>query len=364
MVQDFVARAAALGDRAAVEALGVPFTVAVSELSQIFAECVFVHGYTHNDLHGGNVLVTAPERAPAPRPASARGSGAASSPSSTGRSSSSPPSGVRGGRGGRGRVLGAPHPLLRTVALSVAGGAVLSRFDRHRAAAVAAAVASLGIGEHRSLVAFFDGTLYPPEKFDVVLIDHGFHTDVPDAFRLTFCKTWAAVGDANLLAEAAFELGLSDDPACLGDGEVLPLFLALLPFDAWDAGRFPSPLELVRSLRDSERGLRKLRGATGRMPKIMHVLMRANRQLLSLFQLQYGLSPQMRYEFMKTMTTHALLGLRRENPRDALPDPAALRTADAAFFEAELPGVKARVRRDFPGGSVLAASATAGEVAP
>jgi predicted unusual protein kinase regulating ubiquinone biosynthesis (AarF/ABC1/UbiB family) len=63
-------------------------------------------------------------------------------------------------------------------------------------------------------VAFFDGTLYPPEKFDVVLIDHGFHTDVPDAFRLTFCKTWAAVGlrDATLLAEAAFELGLSDDP--------------------------------------------------------------------------------------------------------------------------------------------------------
>ncbi|EGB03996.1 hypothetical protein AURANDRAFT_67559 [Aureococcus anophagefferens] len=194
MVQDFVARAAALGDRAAVEALGVPFTVAVSELSQIFAECVFVHGYTHNDLHGGNVLVTAPER----------GSGA------------SP--GVRAWlrRGFLAFVYGslvvvaaaasaavaavaaacwaAPHPLLRTVALSVAGGAVLSRFDRHRAAAVAAAVASLGIGEHRSLVAFFDGTLYPPEKFDVVLIDHGFHTDVPDAFRLTFCKTWAAVG--------------------------------------------------------------------------------------------------------------------------------------------------------------------------
>lgn len=144
---------------------------------------------------------------------------------------------------------------------------------------------------------------------------------------------------------------------------MLPLFLALLPFDAWDAGRFPSPLELVRSLRDSERGLRKLRGATGRMPKIMHVLMRANRQLLSLFQLQYGLSPQMRYEFMKTMTTHALLGLRRENPRDALPDPAALRTADAAFFEAELPGVKARVRRDFSWRfPSLAASATAGEV--
>ena len=92
-------------------------------------------------------------------------------------------------------------------------------------------------------------------------------------------------------------------------------------------------------------------------------LMRANRQLLSLFQLQYGLSPQMRYEFMKTMTTHALLGLRRENPRDALPDPAALRTADATFFEAELPGVKARVRRDFAWRfPSLAASATAGEV--
>ncbi|KAH8054464.1 hypothetical protein JL722_8812 [Aureococcus anophagefferens] len=314
MVQDFVARAAALGDRAAVEALGVPFTVAVSELSQIFATgsgaSPGVRAWLRRGflafVYGSLVVVAAAASAAVAAVAAA--------------------------------CWAAPHPLLRTVALSVAGGAVLSRFDRHRAAAVAAAVASLGIGEHRSLVAFFDGTLYPPEKFDVVLIDHGFHTDVPDAFRLTFCKTWAAVGDANLLAEAAFELGLSDDPACLGDGEVLPLFLALLPFDAWDAGRFPSPLELVRSLRDSERGLRKLRGATGRMPKIMHVLMRANRQLLSLFQLQYGLSPQMRYEFMKTMTTHALLGLRRENPRDALPDPAALRTADAAFFEAELPG--------------------------
>ncbi|KAH8047610.1 hypothetical protein JL720_16030 [Aureococcus anophagefferens] len=108
MVQDFVARAAALGDRAAVEALGVPFTVAVSELSQIFAECAFAHGYTHNDLHGGNVLVTAPERAPAPRPASARGSGAASSPSSTGRSSSSPPAPRRSRRSRR--VLGRAAP--------------------------------------------------------------------------------------------------------------------------------------------------------------------------------------------------------------------------------------------------------------
>ena len=37
MVQDFVQRAAPLSDRAAVDALGVPYALAVRELSEVFA---------------------------------------------------------------------------------------------------------------------------------------------------------------------------------------------------------------------------------------------------------------------------------------------------------------------------------------
>ncbi|KAH8048678.1 hypothetical protein JL720_15794 [Aureococcus anophagefferens] len=57
MVQEFMEGAVSLGDRDVVEKLGVPFTTALAELASFFAECCFVHGYMHNDLHFGNVLV-------------------------------------------------------------------------------------------------------------------------------------------------------------------------------------------------------------------------------------------------------------------------------------------------------------------
>jgi hypothetical protein len=41
-----------------------------------------------------------------------------------------------------------------------------------------------------------------------VLIDHGFHTHVPFAFRRTWCKLWAAVGlaDEPMLREVLSEV--------------------------------------------------------------------------------------------------------------------------------------------------------------
>ena len=57
MVQEYMDDALSLADREKVEAVGIPFTTALAELAAFFAECCFVHGYMHNDLHFGNVMV-------------------------------------------------------------------------------------------------------------------------------------------------------------------------------------------------------------------------------------------------------------------------------------------------------------------
>ena len=230
MVQDFVQRAAPLSDRAAVDALGVPYALAVRELSEVFAECVFVHGYTHNDLHGGNVLVRQKPGSTSKAVDARRRRGAVARQTVVGVAYAALLLFVVASLAALAYCVAAawtvPHPLARTVVFSLAIGCGLARApDRDGLAALGVGLASLALGEHRKFLQFVDEACFATKaKFDLVLIDHGFHTDVPDAFRRTFCKLWAAIGlrDAQLLAEAAYELGLSDDPACLGDGVVPP----------------------------------------------------------------------------------------------------------------------------------------------
>ena len=58
-----------------------------------------------------------------------------------------------------------------------------------------------------------------------------------------------------------------------------------------------------------------------------------------MFQMQYGLIPKMRYEFMYLMTKYALLGLEYEG-HPGLPEPTNLKTADRRWIEETMPQSK------------------------
>ena len=57
IVQEFASNSVSLANKAEVNGSGVSFLLAIGELAEVFAETAFVHGYVHNDLHTGNVLV-------------------------------------------------------------------------------------------------------------------------------------------------------------------------------------------------------------------------------------------------------------------------------------------------------------------
>mmetsp|Transcript_103125 Transcript_103125/g.321367 ORF Transcript_103125/g.321367 Transcript_103125/m.321367 type:complete len:241 (+) Transcript_103125:74-796(+) len=183
------------------------------------------------------------------------------------------------------------------------------------------------------------------DRFELVIIDHGFHTYLTPDFRKTWCKVWAAVGlvDEPLLKEAAAELNLESD-----EYKVLPLLLALLPYPFWLRREFPSPGDVLGVLQDETVGLHRCRFMDKKMPHLWHLVMRVNGQVSALFQMQYGVTPTTRYEFMRLMTRSALLGLRfNHRPLGELPVPGCLSTADREFFEKELPGVEEHMRAHF-----------------
>ena len=60
-------------------------------------------------------------------------------------------------------------------------------------------------------------------------------------------------------------------------------------------------------LRDPTHGLKASRTMSAKLPRVFHLLMRVNRQCFALFQMQYGVSPTMRYEYIKLMTRSALI---------------------------------------------------------
>ena len=57
-------------------------------------------------------------------------------------------------------------------------------------------VASRVLSKHKELVMAFEGGVasFTRTRFDLILIDHGFHTHIDEAFRRAWCKVWAAVG--------------------------------------------------------------------------------------------------------------------------------------------------------------------------
>ena len=114
------------------------------------------------------------------------------------------------------------------------------------------------------------------------------------------------------------------------------------------ARKFMGPAVTAEMLRDPQHGMKASRAMTAKLPRVFHLLMRVNRQTFAMFQMQYGLTPTMRYEYMKLMTRSALLGLRFDDERAGeLPDPANLHTATTDFFEREVPLVARQMEREF-----------------
>lgn len=358
MVQEFASGAVALGDKDEVNALGVPYQLAVAELAELFGETAFIHGYLHNDLHPGNVLVrrssaSGPQPSPQLRQfalvgllsaaylamallavlllcclaklASLRAWLSASFCSLAILLSSVVLAGARSERAEKERlqqwVRGLPEMLLM--------------------------LAASGFGLHMRLRGKAERLVSRAtrDRFELIIIDHGFHTYLPFEFRMTWCKVWAAVGLVNepLLQEAAAELNLEGD-----EYKVLPLILGLLPYPYWKRHQFPSPAELIELMKDEDIGLPRCKSMDKKMPHLWHLVMRVNGQVSALFQMQYGLSPTCRYEFMRLMTRSALMGLRfTERPIGELPVPGCLTTADREFFEASLPLVEEQMRAEF-----------------
>ncbi|KAJ1463236.1 ABC1 family-domain-containing protein [Pelagophyceae sp. CCMP2097] len=345
MVQEFVYGALTLTALREAPNPQVPFGVAVRELAHVFAECIFVHGYTHNDLHPGNVMVRANSKLSKASNGNAvkialrvHGNFLAASIVAL-LYLASAVSAVLALRSAWGWVL---LPLARSNLFAVCLVVALARsFDPRQAFGVGAAA----VGEHRALRAKVDDFLQRRigARFELVLIDHGFHTDVPEALRLTFCKMWVGTGlrDEALLREAAIELGCAED-----DFDKIPLMLCLMPWQTWLDGRFPGLTRTAMMLRDKKTGLRAIRPLIAKIPKAIHVIMRSNRQVFALFQMQYGMVPKMRLEFMRAMTRMALVGLGASRS-DTLPDPANLDTADCAFFLRETAAADKVMRQRF-----------------
>ena len=117
----------------------------------------------------------------------------------------------------------------------------------------------------------------------------------------------------------------------------------------WKGRKFLGPAKTAEMLRDPTWGFKASRAASAKLPRAFHLLMRVNRQCFALFQMQYGVSPTMRYEYIKLMTRSALLGLAFDAPGAGnLPEPGPrLATATKAFFDRERPRVDARMAAEF-----------------
>ena len=302
MVQELAVGAVSLNDVAAVEGAGVPYGVAVDAVLQFFCESVFIHGYTHNDMHPGNLMI---------------------------RDASPPRTGALGAVR---RALVAPGAVSRATArLFHVGlcscGALSLALLWYRPllwlAATAALVAKVGAAwewKGKNLVFSYRLKKHNAHmrvckrlsewfavlarvRFDLVVIDHGFHTDVPEDIRLIFCKLWKAIAfvDVPLLFETGRELGLGDD-----DTRVLTQSIALFPYEFWVQGKIPGPFETREAMHNQKKSNASV---NAKLPKALHVLSRANLQIFGYFCQQYGFVPQTRLFWTAAMAKHALMGL-------------------------------------------------------
>ena len=206
-------------------------------------------------------------------------------------------------------------------------------------------VASRALSKHKELVMALEGGVasFTRARFDLILIDHGFHTHIDENFRRAWCKVWAAVGlcDEDALREAGAMLGLEGE-----EYRFLPIFCCLLPYPGWVSNTFPGPARAQEMFQHPVYGGKAARRVSPKLPRTFALIQRVNRQVFAMFQMQYGLIPKMRYEFMYLMTKYALLGLEFEG-HHGLPDPSNLRTADKAWIEKKMPEVEARMAKEF-----------------
>ncbi|KAK7235134.1 hypothetical protein SO694_00143052 [Aureococcus anophagefferens] len=401
MVQEFAEGAVSLGSRAAVQALGVPYAVALRELSIFFAEGAFVHGYMHNDLHTGNAMVR-PARGGEPRTRLER---AAATPDVAAKALAAlyvaalavALSACYGGlwaplrRQTRGTVLDWPlaaiAQLVQTALFSLVAAAVFFGRDPDQLSQVlkpaagesvaergarlleayprAAALGEALLAKHAAAKAALElrAAELARVRFDLVIIDHGFHTHVSYETRLAWCKCWAAIGlcDEELLVEAAADFGLEGD-----DYKHLPMMLSLFPYPLWPGqettiisrnglealwreNRYGTLGEWLKLLKSKDWGVMAFAEVLNKkMPREFHLMHRTSQQVGALFQIEYGMGWKSGLEFLRLMTRHALLGLRfRDRAAAVLPVPGELKTPDRAWFDREGPAVEARMERQF-----------------
>ena len=398
MVQEYMEGAVSLGDRQVVEGMGIPFTACLSDLAAFFAECCFVHGYMHNDLHFGNVLVRPkkePQDAPPPSRAKALARKLVKVPNYAALSMVAFYVGAASlAAAAATLVLAVVVPLLVALvaracpplgaALYLAGTAISHAKEAAvAAAAAAAALMVFFLGEHladQDLGQWAQDTVkgwfHDPKmlarmeqaftfhqqtkgkidkriaevadvRFELIIIDHGFHTHVSYEYRLAWCKLWAGIGlcDEELLAEGCADFGLEG-----GDYKKMTMILSFFPYPVWRERRFCGLSEFLGYLKSQEEhGLVATQEVTNRkLPKQFHLMHRTSQQIAAHFNAEYGMGFESSYKFLEHMTRYALLGLRFRNRAAAdFPVPGKLHTADKAWFDTEMPAVEERMRLDF-----------------
>ena len=177
-------------------------------------------------------------------------------------------------------------------------------------------------------------------RFELVLIDHGFHTDVPEDFRLLYCRLWKALcfSDVDLLLACGRDLGLDKD-----DSKFLTTALAMFPYKFWAERRCPNFMEVREEFFRQGPHVRRV---NARLPKAFHLLSRTNQQIFGYFTYKWGLGPELRMDWLRQMAVYSLVGLRFA--RDcATPDPRDLGTAPRAFFDDAVPEAEAYVEAHF-----------------
>ncbi|EDQ86515.1 uncharacterized protein MONBRDRAFT_33784 [Monosiga brevicollis MX1] len=112
----------------------------------------------------------------------------------------------------------------------------------------------------------------------IVLLDHGLYRELPETFRLEYCRLWRAIieGDA---------AGIERHATTMNAGEYYPLFAAMLTYKPWDAvvGRGSDRLELSGSAREKAevrrnvgKYLRQINALLARVPRDLLLLLKTN----------------------------------------------------------------------------------------
>ncbi|KAH8085496.1 hypothetical protein JL720_7481 [Aureococcus anophagefferens] len=331
MVQEFAEGAVSLGSRAAVQALGVPYAVALRELSIFFAEGAFVHGYMHNDLHTGNAMVR-PARGGEPRTRLER---AAATPDVAAK------------------ALAALYAAALAVALSACYGGLWAPLRRQTRGTVLdwplAAIAQLVQTALFSIVAAAVFFGRDPDQLSQVLKPAAGESVAERGARLLEAyPRAAALGEALLAKHAAAKAALELRGGARACASTSSSSTTASTRTCSGASRYGTLGEWLKLLKSKDWGVMAFAEVLNKMPREFHLMHRTSQQVGALFQIEYGMGWKSGLEFLRLMTRHALLGLRfRDRAAAVLPVPGELKTPDRAWFDREGPAVEARMERQF-----------------